>query len=108
MVFPKNFDNPDEAFAAAQAWAKHREKRLLGTKRKIKEVPILDENDEELADYLPRVERVETSITSYLCSDDVEALLARLDFYAGDSSWKLVTLDRTNDGKFYAFLTRMG
>ena len=108
MVFPKNFDNPDEAFAAAQAWAKHREKRLLGTKRKIKEVPILDENDEELADYLPRVERVETSITAHLCSGDVAALLGRLDFYAGDSSWKLVTLDRTNDGKFYAFLTRMG
>ena len=108
MVYPKNFDNPDEAFAAAQAWAKHREKRLLGTKRKIKEVPILDENDEELADYLPRVERVETSITAYLCSGDVAALLGRLDFYAGDSSWKLVTLDRTNDGKFYAFLTRMG
>ena len=108
MVFPKNFDNPDEAFAAAQAWAKHREKRLLGTKRKIKEVPILDENDEELADYLPRVERVETSITAYLCSGDVAALLERLDFYAGDTSWKLVTLDRTNDGKFYAFLSRMG
>ena len=108
MVFPKNFDNPDEAFAAAQAWAKHREKRLLGTKRKIKEVPILDENDEELADYLPRVERVETSITAYLCSGDVAALLERLDFYAGDTSWKLVTLDRTNDGKFYAFFSRMG
>ena len=108
MVFPKNFDNPDEAFAAAQAWAKHREKRLLGANRKIKEVPTLDENYDEPADNLTSVERVETSITAYLCSDDVEALLERLDFYAGDSSWKLVTLDRTNDGKFYAFLTRMG
>ena len=108
MVFPKNIDNPDEAFSVAKAWAEHREKRLLGTKRKIKEVPILDENDEELADYLPRVERVETSITAYLCSGDVAALLERLDFYAGDTSWKLVTLDRTNDGKFYAFLSRMG
>ena len=108
MVFPKNFDNPDEAFAAAQAWAKHREKRLLGANRKIKEVPTLDENYDEPADNLTSVERVETSITAYLCSDDVEALLGRLDFYAGDSSWKLVTLDRTNDGKFYAFLTRMG
>ncbi len=54
------------------------------------------------------VERVETSITAYLCSDDVVALIERLDYYAGDSSWRLVTLDRTNDGKFYAFLTRMG
>jgi len=54
------------------------------------------------------VERVETSITAYLCSDDVVALIERLDGYAGDSSWRLVTLDRTNDGKFYAFLTRMG
>jgi len=54
------------------------------------------------------VQRVETSITAYLCSDDVVALIERLDYYAGDSSWRLVTLDRTNDGKFYAFLTRMG
>ena len=108
MVFPKNFDNPDEAFAAAQAWAKHREERLLSANRKIKEVPTLEKNYDEPADNLTSVERVETSITAYLCSDDVEALLERLDFYAGDSSWKLVTLDRTNDGKFYAFLTRMG
>ena len=108
MVFPKNFDNPDEVFAVAQAWAKHREKRLLGANRKIKEVPTLDENYDEPADNLTSVERVETSINAYLCSDDVEALLEQLDFYAGDSSWKLVTLDRTNDGKFYAFLTRMG
>ena len=68
----------------------------------------MDDNDEVLAGYLSRVERVETSITAYLCSDDVDALLERLDSYAGDTSWKLVTLDRTNDGKFYAFLTRMG
>ena len=54
------------------------------------------------------VERVETSRTVYLCSDDVGALIERLDGYAGDSSWNLVTLDRTNDGKFYAFLSRMG
>ena len=37
MVLPKNFDNPDEAFAVAQAWAKHREERLLGVKRKIQD-----------------------------------------------------------------------
>ena len=108
MVFPKNFENPDEAFSVAKAWAEHREKRLFGRNRKIKEDPILDDNDEVLAGYLSRVERVETSITAYLCSDDVDALLERLDSYAGDKSWKLVTLDRTNDGKFYAFLTRMG
>lgn len=52
------------------------------------------------------VERVETSRTAYLCSDDVVALIERLDYYAGDDSWRLMTLDRTNDGKFYAFLTR--
>ncbi len=54
------------------------------------------------------VERVETPITAYLCSNDVVALIERLDYYAGDSSWTLKTLDRTHDGKFYAFLTRMG
>lgn len=54
------------------------------------------------------VERFETSRTVYLCSDDVVALIERLDGYTGDSSWNLVTLDRTNDGKFYAFLSRMG
>jgi hypothetical protein len=58
----------------------------------------MDDNDEELAGYLTRVERVETSITAYLCSDDVEALLERLDVYAGDTSWKLVTLDITIAG----------
>ena len=54
------------------------------------------------------VERVETPYTAYLCSDDVVALIERLDDYAGDSSWRVMTLDRTNDGKFYAFLTRFG
>jgi len=33
MVLPKNFDNPDEAFAIAKAWAKHREEKLLGINR---------------------------------------------------------------------------
>lgn len=54
------------------------------------------------------VERVETPYTAYLCSEDVVALIERLDYYAGDGTWKLATLDRTNDGKFYAFLTRFG
>ena len=71
---------------------------------------IGDDNFYDPADRSPGsdVQRVETSITAYLCSDDVVALIERLDGYAGDSSWRLVTLDRTNDGKFYAFLTRMG
>jgi len=54
------------------------------------------------------VERVETPYTAYLCSEDVVSLIERLDYYLGDSSWRLMTLDRTNDGKFYAFLTRFG
>ena len=29
-VFPSNFDNPDEVFATAKAWAEHREGKLLG------------------------------------------------------------------------------
>ncbi len=52
------------------------------------------------------VERVESSVTAYLCSDDVVALIERLDYYVGDDSWRIATIDRTNDGKFYAFLTR--
>jgi len=30
MVFPANFDNPDEVFAVAKDWAEHREGKLLG------------------------------------------------------------------------------
>ncbi len=37
MVLPKNFDNPDEAFAIAKAWANERERRLLGVNRKIQD-----------------------------------------------------------------------
>jgi len=29
VVMPKNFDNPDEAFALAKLWAKRRERKLL-------------------------------------------------------------------------------
>lgn len=54
------------------------------------------------------VERVETPITVYMCSDDVVALFECLDEYAGNPGWRLITLDRNNDGKFYAFLSRMG
>ena len=67
-----------------------------------------DEYDSEDNSLGSVVERVETSRTVYLCSDDVVALIERLDYYAGDDSWRLMTLDRTNDGKFYAFLTRFG
>ena len=67
-----------------------------------------DEYDSEDNSLGSVVERFETPITVYLCSDDVVALIERLDGYAGDSGWNLVTLDRTNDGKFYAFLSRMG
>ena len=48
MVMPKNFDNPDEAFAIANAWAKHREQRLLGVDRKIQDEP--KENTEKQND----------------------------------------------------------
>jgi len=37
MVMPKNFDNPDEAFAIAKAWAKRRENTLLGVNRNIQD-----------------------------------------------------------------------
>lgn len=37
MVLPKNFDNPDEAFALAKAYAKYREQRVLGVNRKIQD-----------------------------------------------------------------------
>ena len=30
MVFPKNFDKPDEVFAIAKSWAEHREEKSLG------------------------------------------------------------------------------
>jgi hypothetical protein len=52
------------------------------------------------------VEVVETMFTTYLCSSDVVALMERLDNYLSDRGLRLVTLDRTNDGRYYAFLTR--
>ncbi|MCG3773026.1 MAG: hypothetical protein JW384_04252 [Nitrosomonadaceae bacterium] len=52
------------------------------------------------------VEVVETMFTTYLCSGDVVALMERLDNYISDRGLSLVTLDRTNNGQFYAFLTR--
>ncbi len=32
MVFPRNFDKPDEVFAIAKAWAEHREEKSPGVK----------------------------------------------------------------------------
>jgi len=52
------------------------------------------------------VQRVDTNTTVYLASDDVVELIERVDGYLGDTTWRIVTLDRTNDGQFYAFLTR--
>lgn len=37
MVMPKNFDNPDEAFALARAYAQYRERKLLGVNREIQD-----------------------------------------------------------------------
>lgn len=34
---PKNFDNPDEAFAIARAYAKYRENKLLGINREMQD-----------------------------------------------------------------------
>jgi len=52
------------------------------------------------------VEVAETMFTTYLCSSDVVVLMERLDNYISDRGLRLVTLDRTNDGRYYAFLTR--
>ncbi len=52
------------------------------------------------------VEVVETMFTTYISSGDVVALMERLDNYLSDRGLRLVTLDRTNNGQFYAFLTR--
>jgi len=50
------------------------------------------------------VERAETELTAYICSSDVVEFLERLNEYVGDPVWSLVTVDRTNDGEYYAFL----
>lgn len=69
---------------------------------------MIGEYDPEDSPLGSGVEMVETSLTVYLCSDDVVALIERIEGYAYDPSLVLKTIDRTNDGKFYAFLTRMG
>lgn len=50
------------------------------------------------------VERASSDACLYLCSDDVVELLERLDEYINDPVYRLVTMDRTNDGQYYAFL----
>jgi len=43
---------------------------------------------------------------AYLCIDDVVDLCERVDEYLSDNSWRVLTIDRTPDAQFYAFLTR--
>lgn len=50
------------------------------------------------------VERAETELTAYICSGDVVEFLERLNEYVEDPVWSIVTVDRTNDGEYYAFL----
>jgi len=50
VVLPKNFDNPDEAFALAQIWAKRRERKLLGIDRVVREQATKEEQDTEKDD----------------------------------------------------------
>lgn len=52
----------------------------------------------------PNVERVDTGRIAYICSDDVVELLDRVEQYVASNSWRIVTLDRTLDGQYYAFL----
>ena len=48
MVLPKNFDNPDEAFALARAYAKYAERKLLGVNRETQDA--LNEDTEKQND----------------------------------------------------------
>jgi hypothetical protein len=51
-----------------------------------------------------RVARAGTDRVIYLESDDVVELIERVDDYLGYGTWKIQTIDRTNNGTFYAFL----
>ena len=46
------------------------------------------------------------SLNVWNLNGDYRARMKRLDEYLGDRGLRLVTLDRTNDGRYYAFLTR--
>ena len=52
-----------------------------------------------------RVMRAGTDRIIYLESDDVVELLERVDEYLGHGAWIIETIDRTNDGRFYAFVS---
>ena len=52
----------------------------------------------------PRVERANTDRVVYISTPDVAELLARVDDYLGHGGWEVLTIDRTNDGEYYAFL----
>lgn len=52
----------------------------------------------------PRVERTRTDRVAYISTPDVAELLVRVEDLIADPMWKVITLDRTNDGEYYAFL----
>lgn len=56
----------------------------------------------------PRVERAMSDYIRYISTKDVAELLARVDDLVASGAWQITTLDRTNDGEFYAFLVRIG
>lgn len=52
----------------------------------------------------PRVRRAGTDRIVYLESDDIVDLLERVDDYIGEGVWEILTIDRTVNATFYAFL----
>jgi len=56
----------------------------------------------------PLVETASGDYIRYIACDDVVELLERVDQLLSTSAWQVTTLDRTNDGKYYSFLTRTG
>jgi len=51
-------------------------------------------------------QRYDNERIAYICCDDVVDLCERVDEYLSDTSWKVLTIDRTPAGEYYAFLTR--
>ena len=56
----------------------------------------------------PDVARAATSNIRYVSSPDVAELMSRVDDLLITQLWRVETIDRTNDGEFYAFLIRIG
>lgn len=56
----------------------------------------------------PDVERAATENVRYVSSPDVVELMFRVDELLLTQLWRVETIDRTNDGVFYAFLVRIG